>query len=71
MRIKYIGTRPREIAGRRVLVVKPGEVFEVGEALGASLLQQERKFEAVADPPKPSSRKAPEQVASESKEKEA
>lgn len=54
MRIKYIGNRPREIAGPRRLVVKPGEVVEVGDTLGKSLIQQERRFQPVADSlPKP------------------
>lgn len=54
MRIKYIGARPREIAGPRRLVVQPGEVFEVGDKLGASLLRQKRRFQPVAEPkPKP------------------
>lgn len=50
MRIKYIGARPREIAGPRRLVVQPGEVFEVGHTLGKSLLRQTRRFQPVAAP---------------------
>lgn len=56
MRIRYIGNRPREIAGPRRLVVQPGEVFEVGDTLGRSLLRQRRKFEPAPKPkaePKP------------------
>jgi hypothetical protein len=50
MRIKYIGNRPREIAGPRRLTVKPGDVFEVGDTLGKSLLRQRRRFEPAAAP---------------------
>lgn len=50
MKIKYVGRRPREIAGPRRLVVQPGEVFEVGDTLGRSLLRQWRRFQPVADP---------------------
>lgn len=52
MNLRYKGNRPRVIApvrGREIHV-EPGEVFEVGEALGASLLEQARLFEP-ADPP--------------------
>lgn len=49
MRIKYIGHRPREIAGPRRLIVKPGEVFEVGDKLGESLLRQKRRFQPATE----------------------
>lgn len=51
MKIKYIGNRRREIATARGIVVEPGEVFEVGEKLGASLLRQRRKFVSTDDDP--------------------
>lgn len=64
VRIKYIGSRPREIAGPRRLVVQPGEVFEVGDALGRSLLRQRRKFQSAPDPkPKAEPKTAPKATA--------
>lgn len=61
MRIKYIGRRPREIAGPRRLIVQPGEVFEVGDALGNALLRQTRRYQPVAEPkPKTAPKVKPE-----------
>lgn len=62
MRIKYIGNRPREIAGPRRLVVQPGEVFEVGDTLGRSLLRQRRRFQP-APKPKAEPKTAPKATA--------
>ncbi len=44
MRIQYTGSRRREITSGRPITVEPGQVFEVGDTLGNSLVQQIRRF---------------------------
>lgn len=50
MRLIYLGSRPRDIAaGRRDIHVDPGDVFDVGDELGARLCEQTALFAAVSD----------------------
>lgn len=52
MKVKYIGTRPREVApynGERPFDVQPGEVVSVSNAVGASLLDQPKWWAEVKD----------------------
>lgn len=58
MKIEYIGHRRREIAAPgRSITVGPGDVVDVGEQLGRSLLAQARLFRAA---PTVTSRTKPE-----------
>lgn len=53
MKIKYRGKRPRDIAARgRDIHVEPGDVIEVDDQLGRSLLRQPAHFETAAEPKK-------------------
>lgn len=53
MKVRYIGKRRVDVVpstGAREFSVDPGEVVEVDDKTGASLLAQPRKFERVTDP---------------------
>lgn len=56
MKIQFVGIRPREVVTPgRSITVTPGQVFEVGETLGRSLLDQKRLFRPA--PPEPKTEK--------------
>lgn len=52
MKIRFVGARPREVAGRRPFTVQPGGEYEVPDRLGAALCEQ-KWFEPVTEPAKP------------------
>ena len=54
MKVKYVGTRPREVVpfnGERSFTAQPGETVSVSNAVGASLIDQPRWFVEVKDKP--------------------
>lgn len=56
MRIRYVGSRPRDVSpsGSREFHVEPGDELDVADAVGRSLVEQPRFVEVKPKAPKKS-----------------